>query len=234
MKWDKRLKIMRLSTVIIAVCLVLLVIFAGFTYYGDKVGNFVISIHNSDIKLALSEKEDLSDATARLTVKGMENQTLATYSFIPDDISAGLGSKNDLNDYYYMAFSFYLINYSSSAVDYDVSLNIIDTIGDPTGALRVLLIEGDGGKDAGTVYAKEEASESDKQWLDEQLKNFQPYEASYFLTEKQIFYQRKIDLQPNDKVKYTVVIWLEGCDIDGNNARYGERIKMEMNFYGKK
>lgn len=52
MKWLKRLQMMRISKIVIAVSLALSVIFAGFTIYGNKVGNFIINVSNDGAHIA--------------------------------------------------------------------------------------------------------------------------------------------------------------------------------------
>ena len=39
------------------------------------------------------------------------------------------------------------------------------------------------------------------------------------------------DFQPEDKVKYTIVIWVEGWDMDCTDERLQDRIKMKLDFY---
>lgn len=226
--WDKRIKTMRVSTIAILVTLILLILFAGFTIYGNRVGNFIINVNNEGVQLALSVNEDLSKPTARLALSGIDGQRDATYTDIPDDIALGLGEKNDYYGQRYLAFSFYLINNSTTTVDYDMELNIIDTIGDPLSILRLMIIEGDQEKDTGIVYALPEATEEGA----EQLRQHTDYTTTPHLSDTQIFKKTVIDLKPGDAVKYTVVIWIEGWDIECTDYRIGDRIKMELTFFG--
>lgn len=83
MKWLKRLQMMRISKIVIAVSLALSVIFAGFTIYGNKVGNFIINVSNDGAHIAATMKEDLSDLSSRLSVSGLEGQGATTYEDIP-------------------------------------------------------------------------------------------------------------------------------------------------------
>jgi hypothetical protein len=48
----------------------------------------------------------------------------------------------------------------------------------------------------------------------------------------QIIKKRVYDLQPGDFIKYTVVMWIEGNDIDCTNERMNDRIRMNMEFVG--
>lgn len=237
MAWTKsRLKMMRISSIAIIVTLVLLLIFAGFTFYGNKVGNFVVNVNNDGAKLALSKTEDLSDVTSRLVVEGTERQTNATLSHIPDNISEGIGLKTKDETVItrtgeevvsrYMAFSFYLLNYSDYAVNYTMALTVYDVLGDPLSCLRVLVIEGDAAKTDGTIFAQNETSEQKQQ----ELYARQKYTTTDFFSDTQLIYREFKDFRPNTKVKYTFVFWLEGWDESCTDARMDDRMKLSLEF----
>ncbi|MBQ9482409.1 MAG: hypothetical protein IJU84_09605, partial [Clostridia bacterium] len=171
-RWEKRLKHMRISTIAILVSLILLIMFAGFTIYGNKVGNFIINVSNDGVYLTLSVKEDMSERTSRLTFSGLSGQGDATFIDIPSDISTGIGDKTDKSRLRYMAYSFWLINEGNASVDYIMDLNVIDTVGDPLSVLRVMVIEGDKPRDdaSNVIFAQPEASAADKEILEIELK----------------------------------------------------------------
>jgi len=228
--WDKRIKILRISTVVIVFVLIMLLLLAGFTIYGNKVGNFIIKVNQDDIKLSLSVDESLNNLTGRLAFSGLDGQNNATYSNIPSNIVEGLGEKNDWYGEHYIAYSFYLINKGSAAIDYDVSLDVVDTVGDPLSILRVLIIEGDGvDKTEGIVYAKPEASEENAAYLRANT----DYETVPFKNDIQLIERHEIELMPNVPVKYTIVIWIEGWDVECVDERIDDRVKMELTFTGK-
>jgi hypothetical protein len=225
-KWKRRLKLMRISTVAIIIALLLLLLFAGFTIYGNKVGNFIVSAENNGAKLSLSMEEDLSDSTSRLSIGALSGQSPATYTDIPDEISEGLGVKHDTTTRRYLAFSFYLVNAGTSAVDYDMTLDITGTVGDPLSVLRIMIIEGDTSKTNGTVYAKDEESEEGKA----QLEKYTTYTTTSLISDKKVFNRRVTEFLSGERIKYTVVIWIEGWDIECTDARIGDSVKMQMDF----
>lgn len=232
MRWGNRLKFKRFSTIAIVASLSLLLLFSAFTLYGDKVGNFVIAIDQSSDdmpQLTLSMKEDFSDVSSRLSVDMLSTQTNATYNWIPDDIALGLGSKNDTAQNFYSAFSFYLTNASTQyPADYDMVVNVTETVGNPLSVLRIMIIEGDQNKDQGVVYALPETSEEGVK----KLQNSTTYSTLDMQEGSQIIKKRVYDLQPGDFIKYTVVMWIEGNDIDCTNERMNDRIRMNMEFVG--
>jgi len=222
-KWVKRIKLNRISKIVIPVALVLLVLFAAFTYYGTQVGNFVVNVDNDDALISVSMTDDLSDTTTRLSVPALDGQNLATLTDIPSDIERGIGVKSDYEGYTYFAVSFYLINVSDRSVDYDVSMKIIDNVGVGRDIVRIMLIEGD---NDGVVYAEAEDSDEAASLLKEQC----GYETVDFVSDSIVFAHHVNDLYAGVKIKYTVVLWMEGWDELAVDGCEGSRVKMQMDF----
>lgn len=235
--WDKRLKLMRISTYVIISIIIILLLFAAFTIYGNKVGNFVINVgRDSDVQLSLSDQPDLSKQTARLVYGSLTELTDSTYGWLPKDIaSQGLGNLSDNKTGMYMAYSFYLINNSVRSVDCDMVLHLLDTVGDPMGMIRIMLIEDERGTfdSANHIYALEETSEERKAGLEYDLKtNHTFYNVEYFEDEETLFSFQIMDFEAGAYRKYTIVAWLEGCDLDTVNANIGARAKMQVDITG--
>lgn len=236
--WDRRLKVMRVSTIAIIVSLILLLIFAGFTIYGNKVGNFVINVDSdhSEIRLSLSSQVDLSNQTDRLAYNSVMALNDTTYSFLPNDISRqGLGNVSDFENNNYLAYTFYLINNSDRAIDYDMDMTLVDTVGDPLGILRIMLIEeeNDTFDESNRIYALSEFSAENEQILQENLQELLPYRTEAFLLgEDKIFSVHVRDFAQGAYRKYTVVMWLEGCDPDCTNDKLGSRAKVQIDIHG--
>lgn len=226
MKWLKRLKLKRISNFAIPICLALTLIFAGFTIYGNKVGNFIVSVNDRENVLFLSENEDRSNMTNRLTVAGLNEQTDTTYLYLPSDISAGVGSKNDEHAKSYIAFGFYLINNSAEhAIDYEMTLDIHEVTKGIDNALRIMILENENTKNNGPIYAKPESSPENEA----QLKANTDYETLPFVSNTVVFSTRNM-LTSKNYIKYTMVIWLEGHDADCNDSIAQGSIKMSLNF----
>lgn len=229
---------MRISSIAIITTFILLLLFAGFTFYGNKVGNFIINVNDEGAKLALSQTEDLLDATSRLTVAGVGSQTNASLSHIPSDIAQGIGPKTKTETVKtedgetevarYMAFSFYLLNYTDFAVNYTMVLKVYDVVGDPLSCLRVMVIEGDDPTEEGIIYAQPEDTEEEQQRLNEKQK----YISRDFVSSTTLIDEEIRDFQALTKVKYTFVFWIEGWDKSCTNERINDRLKMELEFTG--
>lgn len=225
LRWLKRLKLLRISRIVIPVALIMLVFFAAFTIYGNKVGNFVINVDKQGPSVAVSMTEDMSDLTSHISVPGLDSQDLATYNtkYIPEDLTEGVGVKSDYTNYYYFAVSFYFVNQSDYIIDYVVSMTILDNIGVAEDIVRVLIIEGESD---GTIYAKAEETEEDA----EKLAACCGYTPTEFVDDTTVMLRRVTDLRAGDYIKYTVVLWLEGNDKLAVDGCEGSRIKMQMDF----
>lgn len=226
---------MRASTIAIIMTLLILGLFAGFTIYGNKVGNFVINVDNDkEIDLSLSVQEDLSKQTERLVFDGNAGIGDTTYGQLPPYISqGGLGDKSV--DRFYMAYTFYLINNSDRAVDIDMDLKLVDVVGDPLSVLRVMLIEGDNSTFApgNRIYAQPETTEAAAEHLQTALAKWTPYETEPFHPEEEMIFSVTVkDMPQGANQKYTVVLWIEGCDLECTDERLGDRVKMQLDITG--
>lgn len=202
---------------------------AGFTIYGKEAGNYMIEVvGNDDVKLALSMQEDKSDPQAVITVAGLESQRDATYDWIPVDITYGIGTKNDEKDRNYMAFSFWLLNFSTRAVDYNMLMVIDDASKGIEHAIRVLVATEDDYKGA-WIYGMPEADLSRKEYVQTQGH----YLYDDFINETTVMNRDVYNLPKDGAVKYTVVIWLEGWDDQCIDDLWGSSIKMSLHITGR-
>lgn len=243
-KWTTRLKIKRISTYVMIFCLIFLVILAGFTLYGDKVGNFVVILKEDKVKIAACLTKDFeNDKTSRFEVPGIEYLSDTTFQDLPDSLPHDVGIKNDEKSKY-IAFSFYLLNLTDRAIGYDISIEIVDELAGkngnskPSDALRILILEEremdenlEGNKNLktdGTVYARKEDSQ---EGIDElKAAKYSPDKVVDFAEDSVIVNQKEIPFELGEVKKYTVAIWLEGYDISCKDELIGGRLKMKMNF----
>jgi len=222
-RWLKRIKLNRISKIVIPVALALLVFFAAFTVYGTQVGNFVVNVDKGDASIAVYMEEDKSDLTSRIAVSALDSQDLATLTDIPSTIHEGLGLKSDYDNKKYFAVSFYLVNLTDRTVDFDVTMNILDSVGVARDIVRVMLIEGESD---GVIYAKAEETEEETAKLESEC----GYTPVNFVSDNIAFARHVVDLYAGYKIKYTVVIWMEGWDVLAVDGCEGSRIKMQMDF----
>lgn len=255
-KWMKRIKWMRVSKYILIITMTLSLVFCGFTVYGARTGNFNIYLHANEVQLGIYMKEDKSDLGSHFSVPVLDKMDDVTFDDIAskkvrDRIMTGLGSKNDENGKQYLAFSFVLGNYSNRMVNYDVELTVISSREGLGGekvesALRVLVIKQDYNNGSvyesltsdaereqlfrsGKFYALAEKSEENKKPLIENT----DYVTEDFISETQLFKQEEFDFEINQEVKYTLVFWIEGWDVECTNSIYSSKIKMRLDITGR-
>lgn len=244
-KWITRLKLKRLSRYVILVCLVFLLTLGGFTLYGDHVGNFVVVIKEDKVKIAACLTKDFeNDKTSRFDVPGIEYLAPTTYHELPDSVSSGIGVKNDENNQY-MAFSFYLLNLTERAVNYDLSIEILDELAGtkddgykPSDVLRILILteselneefEGSASlKEDGKVYARKEDAQEGMDAL--KPAEYPDGKVTDFLEGDTVVKTEGNEFDEDGILKFTVVLFLEGYDISCTPELIGGRLKMKMSI----
>lgn len=238
MKWYRRLKWMRFSRVAIIVSLILTVVFAAFTVYGSNAGNFTVNTSQSTAMISLSMVEDRSDRSTRLTVDPPDHLSDHTLNRLQPSIINGIGNKSYASHNKYIAFSFYLINESGRDISYDMEMKITAMQKNIAGALRVMVIEGDDvSLFPGRIYAMPETSVENEMILEEQkrLQGYDTYEYPYttvdFVEERVVLQETVDNFLADNFTKYTIVLWLEGCDADCVDEIQGGGAKIELNFY---
>ena len=181
-------------------CLVSLtmVIFIGAALYKNT-GSFTVGINKNDINkygITLSETRDMRYVSSRLNANISERITNISVRDLPDNLDMIDGEHNGAN---YIAYTFYLMNAGESKIDCEYELAITNVYKGLDEAVRVrLYVNGEY-----TDYAK---TSSDGSGPEPETTEF----YSIGIVTKDLIE----DLMPGDKVKFTIVIWLEGNDPD--------------------
>ena len=164
--------------------------------------------------IILYESEEFqNDQTRKLYAENIDFLDNISIDWLPKDIDNEKdGSHNGEN---YIAYTFYLENKGERNINYWYSIIVDDVIKNVDEAVRVMIYL-NGEKE---IYAKvnsdtKEAEKDTTAFLDNK--------------EKEIVLEQRKDFKPNDKDKFTVVIWLEGDDPDCVDALIGGEIKMHM------
>lgn len=262
MRWTKRLKWLRISKIVIPIALAISIVFAGFTVYAHEAEYFVMRINNdTDVKLALTMNRDLTGQTARLRVpvdggyedatyepdKGLKYDPSRYMTNLPDDIAKYDGVhtvyeyKNRIS---FFSFSFWLVNNSSRAVDVDMKFNIDSmTVGTNAtdihidDAVRVMVVEGEPllSDESYTIYKKPEKNEENENYVNGNIRydgsktvNFAS-DICVFNREGDLGYR---NLAMGETIRFTVVLWLEGWDVDCIDTIMTDSLKMSIDFTG--
>ena len=204
----------RICEIVLATLLVILLVFYGAALLFAEKSGFTIAVgENKDDRAAisLSESEDFSSPTVRLDAGGIAEMTNISVLDLPESFESDGGSHNGDN---YLAYTFYLKNSGGEAADIRSELDIKSVLKNADDAIRVRVYRN--GID--TTYAK-------------LAKNGEPeYNTTPFAEERKVFSVVEEDVDPDEIIKYTFVVWLEGDDPECLDNIKGGNVKMSLTF----
>lgn len=212
-KRDKKIvKIIKLVLLIIVLLLLILYIITGVIYNS---GNFSITLDRnlySENNIIIYDDPNYKVFRSELYAKTVDYFDNISYKWLPNDLNNHSGGSH--NGENYVAYTFFIENTGKDTADYWSEIIIDDVIKNIDEAVRIKVFKD--GKD--TTYAKIG-------------KNKKPEPGTVpFDSDNQVFLDHVVKFKPNDKKKYTIVIWLEGSDPECTNNILGGEIKMHMNF----
>ena len=148
------------------------------SYLGRTVGTFTVAVTNSAVKLALSKKADLSDATSHLRVDKLYPLRETSFENLPNaseldneavdyDYGFNYDEEGKPDSMYFVKYTFYVSNFSSTIARYNFIIKLKNNKKSEDGTnrmlddtLRVMVFENDPsqeGRNEPTIYAKEAA-----------------------------------------------------------------------------
>ncbi|MDD2435761.1 MAG: hypothetical protein PHO63_05895 [Bacilli bacterium] len=181
-------------------------------YIVNSGGYFTISLDpNSRYKssLKMSSTLDFSDPQVIIKVKSLEYMDNITESWIPPGLNEKEGNNSEDN---YLAYTFFVKNVGKEVIDYIREIKIEAVIKDVDEAVRIALYF----NDEKEVFAKKHKS-------GEPEKNTTP-----FISNHQVLKQERKKFKPGEIDKYTIIIWLEGNDVDCIDDIIGGEMRMSM------
>lgn len=212
----KRKLFSRIVKISVLLLLIILAIIYLVLYIVYQSGRFTVSLDknlSNRKNVFLSETGEVSSKTRNLSAQTIEYMDNISIKWLPNNIdNEGTGAHNGDN---YIAYTFYVINAGKEKVHYWYEIDVDDTILNVDEAIRIMIIRN--GEE--TVYAKKskatgKAEEGTKKFVSKSIA---------------VLEQRK-DFKPNEKDRYTVVVWLEGDDPECKNDLLGGEIKIHMDF----
>ncbi|MGI6378210.1 hypothetical protein GX831_02770 [bacterium] len=201
------------------------------TYYGINVGNFVISVEGNYVaSIALTVDENKEDLRSTLIADNQRDILDADYSFIPSTVTEGLGNKYSESARYY-AYSFYLVNVGTVAVNYTMEFNLVRANKQLDSILRVMIVK----DEQETIYAKARETESHygepEPVIVGRADNIIGYTTPFIEDQtKAIIRETYYDFQENESHRYTVVMWLDGWDAEQVDEMKGAALQTEIKF----
>ena len=206
---------------IVMIVLLLLLLFLVIAYFILNIiyneGSFTISMDkNTYLESNLVMYESLNDRSSVLKISTSKLAFMDNISiyWLPENINKEAeGAHNGEN---YIAHSFYLENQGEETINYWYSITIDDIIKNVDDAVRIMIYV----NDDVAVYAKR----SPKTGKAEEG-------TTEFRDDESIIIEKRPGLNPGERDKVTIVIWLEGDDPECVNAILGGELKMHMDIY---
>lgn len=193
--------------------LLLLSISYFIVYIVNQTGNFTIMLdRNLQEKktIVVSPRSDFEVLPTKMVMDSLEYMDNITESWLPNDIDLIEGPHNGNN---YMAYTFFVKNIGDEETEYRTTIDVLSVIKNVDDAIRVAVYK-NGEK---TVYAKRRPDTNEPEVGTEP-----------FYKVNQVMNVLHAGFMPGDIDKYTVVIWLEGNDLECIDSILGGEMKMIM------
>lgn len=253
----KQVRWKRRSGVAIVVILLVLFLLWIVSWLLTTIGDLVISVDSTAAKkgITITANADGSDQTYKLSANMASEVTNITYDWLPATLDIeGEGSHNGRN---YLAYTFYLANNGSEDLEFISQLKSVRDAKDADEALRVMvyrngvptiyakpnITKGDDGKiiPLETRYVKvvpdnykapEETVNPEEETQNKEIVPFtdEPLELVEFTDDETVFSIEEKDFKPGDKIKYTIVCWIEGDDPECIDVIRGGYVKLMWDF----
>lgn len=220
MKLLKNKKFLELGIGVFGVALALI---AVITFYGNNVGNFVMSIDPDlkDKEIYISKSSEFINPTSLLQADSVRNARDITYTMVDvEEVKKTDGSYND--PYFkYLAYTFYVKNFGNESTDLSYYLQITSAKKNVDKTIRVMVISEVDGVSTERIYMAKDESEAEYEDIPDCLE---------FVNEKMIMEDKVYGFFPEQMIKFSVIIWIEGQDPDTTSDILGGQIKIQMKF----
>lgn len=208
----RRIKIAKLLLLILILLVLAIYIIVGIIYNN---GNFSITLDKNlylSKNIIIYDNEDYKVYRSELYAQAIDVLDNISFRWLPTDISEHSGGSHNGDNY--IAYTFYIENLGKEVSDYYTRILIDDVIKNVDRAVRVRVY-----KDrTETTYAK--LSHTGRPETDTV-----PFESDEVIASDHIE-----SFSPGERIKYTIVIWLEGNDLDCTDNIIGGEIKLHMEF----
>jgi len=205
------LKILRIVLLVLTLILLISYIVMRIIYNN---GNFSITLDKNlyfDNGIIIYDDEDYKVYRSELYAASVNYFDNISHKWLPNNLDEGKGSHNGDN---YIAYTFFIENTGEEITDYWSEILIDDVIKNVDEAIRVRVYK----NGEYVTYAKMSS-------------NGKPEKDTIpFVSDELVVREHAENFKPGDVNKYTIVIWLEGGDIDCTDNILGGEIKMHMEF----
>lgn len=210
--------VLRLLIIILVLIILLMSISWACARFVNSTG-FTVSLNRDSKGLSLYDNGNGDNPTIRLNAEPVENFWNISVRDLPANLGSVYGSQNgydEMGKSLYICYTFALGNDTKEDICYDSSVTLDDQNKDADNAIRVRVIRNDQKKDYAKAAVKggTEKVAVDATWIDP----------------KTVMKEESSIIKSGEKVKYTVVIWLEGDDPECVDDILGGEVKLSMHF----
>ena len=213
-KLKQKKKIVKITKIVVLT--ILLILFLSYVImnivYNN--GNFSITLDKNlyfSRGIVIYDDPDYKVFRTELYAKAVDYFDNISYKWLPDDLDKTNSSHNGDN---YVAYTFYIENTGEDTSDYWYQIIIDDVIRHVDDAVRIRLYK----NGQYVTYAKIGMNGSPEK------------DTTPFVSDEVVTYGHVQQFKPGDIDKYTIVMWLEGSDIDCTDNLLGGEIKVHMEF----
>ena len=213
-KVRKNKKIARIAKLIVLSFLLLLLIAYIIMNIIYNNGNFSITLDKNlyfSRGIIIYDDPDYKVFRTELYAEAVDYFDNISYKWLPDELDNENSSHNGDN---YVAYTFYIENTGTDVSDYWYEIIIDDVIKNVDNSVRVRLYK----NGRYVTYAKMGTNGKPEK------------ETTPFISDDLVTFDHRVKFSPGDIDKYTVVIWVEGSDLDCTDNILGGEIKMHMEF----
>lgn len=177
-------------------------------------GNFSITLDKNlyfQRGIVIYDDPDYKVFRTELYAQSVDYFDNISYKWLPDDLDNVNSSHNGDN---YVAYTFYIENTGEDTSDYWYEVIIDDVIKNVDSAVRIRIYR----NGEFVTYAKVG------------MNGVAERDTVSFINDELVTYYHRENFVPGDIDKYTVVMWIEGTDIDCTDNILGGEIKVHMEF----
>ena len=216
--WKK----LRPIVISVVVCCIFFLILMAIT--SNRNGDLTIYVDRSSVtkSLSLSESSTLSNPKGKIYGPSLSNawdtrmceeeEDPTAVSCVPTNTYLLDGNNSGKH---YISYTFYVFNSGIENLDYSMSFNIENTSKNLDEVVRVNLYV----NNSLTTYAKKSNISGEAE-----------LGTTAFESNDVIVSGTVTDLEPNEAVKYTIVLWVDGYDEECKNDKIGGSITLSMRF----
>ena len=213
-KLKRKKKIVKITKlVVLSVLLVLLLSYIVMNIIYNN-GNFSITLDKNlyfSRGIVIYDDPDYKVFRTELYAKSVDYFDNISYRWLPDDLDSTNSSHNGDN---YVAYTFYIENTGSDTSDYWYQIIIDDVIKNVDEAVRIRLYK----NGSYATYAKLGMNGNAER------------DTVPFVNSELVAFEHVQQFKPGDIDRYTIVMWVEGSDLDCTDNILGGEIKVHMEF----